>query len=84
MSKKDLNERANKAEDECEALRRTVEHLERACKLHEELQTQLDELQTQLDERQHEHERVLALVATIQRLTLAALVPNGEGISVTN
>jgi DNA repair exonuclease SbcCD ATPase subunit len=79
---KHWKERANKAEDESEALRRRVEHLERAWKLHEELQTRFDELQTQMDERQHEHERVLALVAGIQKLTSAALVPNGEGVSV--
>lgn len=53
--KRDWKERANQAEDECEALRLRVAQLERARKLHEELQTRFDELQ-------HEHERVLMLL----------------------
>ena len=65
---KHWKERANSAEDECEALRRRVEHLERARKLHEELQTQFDEQQRQLDELQHEHERVLTLLDEIQQV----------------
>lgn len=61
-------ERADKAEDECEALRRKIEQLEEVWKLHEQLQTQFDEQQTQLDHVQHEHERVLTLLDEIRQV----------------